>query len=50
MGATSWVNSQIARYTLADDEQVIQKLASEGETVAALIVYGYEDGHLAPSP
>lgn len=28
--APSWVNSQIARYTLIDDEEIIQKLATEG--------------------
>ena len=28
--APSWVNYQIARYTLVDDEEIIKKLATEG--------------------
>ena len=28
--APSWVNYQIARYTLVDDEEIIKKLAIEG--------------------
>ena len=93
--APSWVNYQIARYTLVDDEEIIKEIAEHGvngfvynidtlrtfclaahakgvgtcimgviddksiakivnlpedETVAALIVYGYEDGeHAAPN-